>query len=58
MKKYVIIAGINGAGKSTLYRSIDSLQAMKRINIDEIVKEFGSWQNIEDVLKLLIMKLV
>lgn len=58
MKKYVIIAGVNGAGKSTLYRSIDSSQAMERINIDEIVKEFGSWQNTEDVFKLLIMKLV
>ena len=51
MKKYVIIAGVNGAGKSTLYRSIDSLQTMERINIDEIVKEFGSWQNAEDVFK-------
>jgi len=37
-KKYVIIAGVNGAGKSTLFRTIDSLQGMERINIDEIVR--------------------
>lgn len=51
IKKYVIIAGVNGAGKSTLYRSIDSLQELERINIDEIVREFGDWKNQADVMK-------
>jgi len=50
-KKYVLIAGVNGAGKSTLFSSIDSLKNMERINIDEIVREFGSWRNPSDVMK-------
>lgn len=50
-KKYILIAGVNGAGKSTLFRSIDSLQNMERVNIDEIVREFGSWKNPSDILK-------
>lgn len=36
MKKYILIAGVNGAGKSTLYQTLDSLQAMERVNTDEI----------------------
>ena len=32
MKKYILIAGVNGAGKSTLYRTLESLQQMKRVN--------------------------
>jgi len=51
MKKYILIAGVNGAGKSTLYQTINSLQGIKRINTDEIVRSFGSWKNAEDVLK-------
>ena len=51
MKKYIIIAGVNGAGKSTLYQTIDSLKEMPRVNVDEIVREIGEWQNIGDVLK-------
>ena len=51
MKKYIIIAGVNGAGKSTLYNVLDSLQDMKRINTDEIVRGFGNWRNSSDVLK-------
>lgn len=51
MKKYVLIAGVNGAGKSTLYRTLNSLQDMKRINTDEIVREFGRWDNPDDVVK-------
>ena len=49
MKKYVLIAGVNGAGKSTLYRTIESIQDLPRVNIDEIVKEFGRWDNKENV---------
>ena len=45
MKKYILIAGVNGAGKSTLYQTLESLKDMPRINTDEIVKTFGSWQN-------------
>ena len=51
MKKYILIAGVNGAGKSTLYQTLESLKNMPRINTDEIVRSFGNWQNISDVLK-------
>lgn len=51
MKKYVLIAGVNGAGKSTLYQVMPNKQKMLRVNTDEIVKRFGDWRNISDVLK-------
>lgn len=51
MKKYVLIAGVNGAGKSTLFHLLDSLMEMPRINTDEIVREFGKWDNPIDVMK-------
>ena len=51
MKKYVIIAGVNGAGKSTLYQSNENLKNMPRVNVDEIVKEIGTWRNINDTWK-------
>ena len=51
MKKYILIAGVNGAGKSTLFQTLESLKDMPRINTDEIVKSFGDWQNMSDVLK-------
>lgn len=51
MKRYILIAGVNGAGKSTLYQINDSLKNMPRINVDEIVKEFGDWKNMKDVFK-------
>lgn len=50
MKKYIIFAGVNGAGKSTLYQTNPSLFEMPRINMDEIVREFGDWRNTQDVL--------
>ncbi|MCM1048995.1 MAG: ATPase [Clostridiales bacterium] len=50
MKKYILIAGANGAGKSTLYQSLPSLRYMPRINADEILKGFGDWRNIVDVM--------
>ena len=50
MKKYILIAGVNGVGKSTLYQSLQELQDMPRVNTDEIVKEFGDWRNIGDVI--------
>ncbi len=49
--KYVLIAGVNGAGKSTLYQSIDSFKNMPRVNLDEIVREFGDWRKASDVMK-------
>ena len=52
MKRYILIAGVNGAGKSTLYQTLDSLQAMERVNTDEIVRSFGDWRNSADVLSL------
>lgn len=50
MKKYVLIAGANGVGKSTLYESVFELRDMKRINVDELVREIGSWKNPADIL--------
>ena len=50
MKKYIVIAGVNGAGKSTLYQTIPGLKAMPRVNTDEILKGFGDWRNIQDVM--------
>ena len=50
MKKYIIFAGVNGAGKSTLYQTNPQLFDMPRINMDEIVREFGSWKNAQDVI--------
>jgi len=52
MKKYILIAGVNGAGKSTLYQTLESLKNMPRINTDEIVRSFGNWQDMSDVLKV------
>ncbi len=51
MKKYVIFAGVNGSGKTTLYSSYPEIQDMPRINVDEIVRSFGSWENANDVMK-------
>lgn len=51
MKKYIIFAGVNGAGKSTLYQTNPQLFEMPRINMDEIVREFGHWKNAQDVIK-------
>lgn len=51
MKKYILIAGVNGAGKSTLYKTLEYLEDMPRVNTDEIVREFGDWRNISDVMQ-------
>ena len=50
MKKYILFAGVNGAGKTTLYQTNDELCNMPRINMDEIVRGFGSWNNQADVI--------
>lgn len=42
---------MNGSGKSTLYQINDSFKNMPRINVDEIVKEYGDWRNFSDVLR-------
>ena len=49
MKKYILFAGVNGAGKTTLYQSDEEYKNLPRINMDEIVREFGSWKNTKDV---------
>lgn len=51
MKRYIIFAGVNGAGKTTLYATNDDYSKMPRINMDEIVREFGSWRNPSDVAR-------
>ncbi len=52
MKRYIVIAGVNGAGKSTLYQTGSLVGEMEaRVNLDEIVKSFGDWQNPKDVGK-------
>lgn len=49
--RYIIIAGTNGAGKTTLYETDPELFQIPRVNVDEIVREFGSWRNFSDVMK-------
>jgi predicted ABC-type ATPase len=51
IKRYVIFAGVNGAGKSTLYQTFPKYQQIPRINTDEILKTFGDWKVIGDVMK-------
>ena len=51
MKKYILIAGVNGAGKSTLFHMLPELKEYPRVNSDEIVKEFGEWNDPIAVLK-------
>lgn len=51
MGKYILIAGVNGAGKSTLFHSLDELKDMPRVNTDEIVRQYGDWNNISDTFK-------
>ena len=51
MKIYVIFAGVNGAGKSTLYQSSEEYLGLPRVNLDEIVKEIGSWKVEKDAVK-------
>ena len=51
MSEYLIIAGVNGAGKTTLYETAEGFSGLPRVNLDEIVRGFGSWKNPEDVAK-------
>lgn len=51
MKKYILIAGVNGAGKSTLYQLNDNWKDMKRVNTDEILREFGDWKDTKALFK-------
>lgn len=51
MKRYVLFAGVNGAGKTTLYQTNKDYKDMPRINMDEIVREFGSWRVSADISK-------
>ena len=51
MKKYLIFAGVNGAGKTTLFQTNNEYKNLPRVNMDEIVRGFGSWKNSADVLK-------
>lgn len=51
MKRYIIYAGVNGAGKSTLFSTVSHHADLPRVNADEILREFGDWRKVEDVLK-------
>ncbi len=51
MKKLILFAGVNGAGKSTLFNIFEELADMERINVDEIVKTIGKWDNAKDVME-------
>lgn len=51
MKTYVIFARVNGAGKSTLYQVSKEYYQLPRVNVDEIVREIGSWKDKKDVAK-------
>lgn len=51
MKKYIIFAGVNGAGKTTFFQTYPDIWDMPRVNLDEIVRSFGTWKNNADVYK-------
>ncbi|MCR5222218.1 MAG: ATPase [Lachnospiraceae bacterium] len=51
MKKYVVIAGVNGAGKTTFFSAENSFNDIEKINLDEVVREIGNWNNPDDVVK-------
>ena len=51
MKKYVIFAGVNGAGKTTLYQTYEEMLTLPRVNLDEIVRDLGTWKSSTDVMK-------
>lgn len=51
MPKYILIAGANGVGKSTLFHTLKDMNKIPRINTDEIVKSFGDWKSLSDVMK-------
>lgn len=51
MKRYVLLAGVNGAGKTTLYQTNLHLSDMPRINIDEMVRDIGTWRNSRDIFE-------
>ena len=51
MKKYILFAGVNGAGKTTLFQANEDYLGILRINMDEIVREFGSWRVPADASK-------
>lgn len=50
MCKYVVFAGVNGAGKTTFYLLFTEMRDMPRVNVDEIVREFGRWDNVSDTI--------
>lgn len=51
MKRYILYAGVNGAGKPTLYRTARYKDQMPRINTDEILRGFGNWRNVSDLIQ-------
>ncbi len=51
-KRFTIIAGINGAGKTSLYHVLRQTEDLGvRVNIDELAKEFGGWQDTKANIK-------
>ena len=42
--------GANGAGKTTFYQTNQELLEMPRVNVDEIVRSIGSWDNPTDLM--------
>ena len=55
MYKYILISGVNGAGKSTLFHILNGLDDMPRVNTDEIVKQFGDWNNTVERVKMILL---
>lgn len=49
--RYILFAGANGTGKSTLFRLHPEYQNLPRINTDEIVREYGDWQDLTNQFK-------
>lgn len=52
-KYYTLYAGVNGAGKTTFYHvhALQMSSQQPRVNVDEIVRDIGDFNNIEDQFK-------
>lgn len=50
-RQYILFAGVNGAGKTTFYQTYPGMMEMPRVNVDEIVRGFGKWNNQKNVVE-------
>ena len=50
-KCLILFAGVNGVGKSTLYNLYPTLANMPRVNVDEIARKYGRWDDVSVLMK-------